>query len=56
MTSDDALYFRTRAIEQREAARNSTDSYIAKIHLELAETYEAIVKHAEQSGVRAITN
>ena len=55
MTSADTDYYRTRAEQEREAARSATDQYIAAIHLELAVAYEALLKHPElRIGLRVI--
>ena len=42
MTRMDTEYYRARAEEEREAARNAREQFIADIHSELAEGYEAL--------------
>jgi hypothetical protein len=54
MTSADIAYFRARAEQEREAARQAAQLYIAEIHLELASAYEALAKHPELRTLRDI--
>lgn len=43
MTSEQHDYYRKRAAAERKAAADAPDPSIARLHLELAERYEAIV-------------
>ena len=54
MTSTDIGYFRARAEQEREAARQATQPYIAEIHLELARAYEALAEHPELRTLKVI--
>lgn len=56
MSSHDSDYYRARAEQEREAARDASKRYIAAIHLELARSYEALVDHPElRTGLRLAT-
>ena len=46
MSSDQAEYYRVRALEEFLYAANTTGS-VSKFHLELAEKYESLVWDAE---------
>ena len=41
MSPDDILYFRRRAREERDRALASADRYVAAVHMNFAELYEA---------------
>ena len=45
MASDDAAYFRQRAVAEREAARLASRAEIAEIHQEMARLYEKLIEH-----------
>lgn len=47
MFSDDLAYYRQRAVAEREAAKDSSNSDVAEIHEELADLYEALIEHEE---------
>ena len=47
MTPEDTNYYRARAEQEREAARNADKQYVAEIHLELARQYEALAEVRE---------
>lgn len=47
MTSADKEYYRRRAAKERELAEAAEQIAIAKIHLELALLYDALVEDAE---------
>lgn len=47
MISEDTHYYRARAEQEREAAKDADKQYIAEIHLELARQYEALAKVPE---------
>jgi hypothetical protein len=56
MNSADTDYYRARASEEREAAKRSSRNYIAEIHLELAESYEALAEQPElRSGLKVVS-
>jgi hypothetical protein len=44
---DDIEYYRTRAVQERRAAADATQSEVAAIHLELAKLYEALAQQPE---------
>ena len=44
MSDADIAYYRTRAIEEREHALASHRQNVAKVHLELARLYDALVR------------
>ena len=52
MSSEDVGYFRARAEQEHQAARQATQSYIAEIHLDLASAYEALVQDPEMRALR----
>ena len=55
MNSDDTGYYRRRAEQEREAARNAGSKHIAQIHLELARAYEVSAEHYEpRTHLRAV--
>jgi len=55
LKSDDTDYYRRRAEQEREAARNASSQHIAQIHLELARTYEVSAEHREpRTHLRAV--
>ena len=55
MTHLDTAYYRSRAEEEREAARNARDASAAAIHTHLAESYDALVRHPElDSGLKTV--
>lgn len=45
MSSDDVMYYRQRAMVERERAKASSNTNVAEIHEELARLYEALVEH-----------
>ena len=47
MPSSDVEYYRHRASEERELARDARRADVAAIHEELARQYEALVNRAE---------
>ena len=47
MYDDDAAYFRQRASEERERARNAASPVIAEIHQSLATRYEALMERSK---------
>ena len=47
MPSNDAEYYRQRAIKEREMALKSDHKNVAAIHEELAKLYQALVDQAE---------
>lgn len=47
MSSDDASYYRQRAVEERAMALSSERRDVREIHEELARQYEALVDQAE---------
>jgi len=47
MSQSNFDYFRLRAEQEREAARKASEPYIAAIHSELADGYEAVLRHPE---------
>ena len=47
MSAHDEEYYRARAIEERQAAADATQSEVALIHAELARLYEAMARHPE---------
>ena len=47
MTSADVEYYRRRAREERERAKQASQAKVAAIHEELARQYDALVEHAE---------
>ena len=49
MSPEESDYYRARAEQEREAARNADEQYVAEIHLQLARHYEAL---AEEPGLR----
>jgi hypothetical protein len=49
MSSNEIEYYRTRAIEEREAAADAAQSNVAAIHEELARLYEALADQPELS-------
>jgi len=46
MSLDNVDYYRRRAREERAIAEAATNPEIAKVHLDLAKGYEALVEHA----------
>ena len=55
MNSDDTDYYRRRAEQERQAARNASSQHVAQIHLELAKAYEVSAEHYEpQTHLRAV--
>ena len=48
MAANELDYFRQRALEERARAAGCRDPSIAKIHLDLAEEYEALADLAEK--------
>ena len=53
VSTEDDDYFRARAIEERQAAADSTKSEVALIHEELARLYEAMAEQPELRVNRA---
>ena len=47
MSLEDVDYYRRRAREERAIAEAAANPEIAKVHLDLAKGYEALVEHAE---------
>lgn len=43
MASEDSEYYRTRALDERQRAAAATSPDIARIHVQLAEKYEALM-------------
>ncbi len=52
MSSDEIEYYRARAIEEREAAADASQSNVAAIHEELARLYEALADQPELRRIR----
>ena len=52
MSSNEIEYYRTRAIEEREAAADAAQSNVAAIHEELARLYEELADQPEQRPIR----
>lgn len=48
MSASDLEYYRTRAAEEHSLAKKADQENVARIHLELADKYEALAKQAEQ--------
>lgn len=48
MPSSELEYFRARAAEERSLAQKADQQRVARIHLELAEKYEALAREADQ--------
>lgn len=46
MSSNDIDYYRARAVDEHECAAKADGESIARIHLELAEKYEALAGEA----------
>ncbi|MDP9421677.1 MAG: hypothetical protein M3Q19_02375 [Pseudomonadota bacterium] len=53
MSAHNEEYYHARAIEERQAATDATQSEVALIHAELARLYEAL---ARQPELRPISN
>ena len=51
MSRDDVAYYRRRADEERQRAKEASRADVAAIHEELARQYEALVEH---KGLRPI--
>lgn len=49
MSSNDAAYYRQRAVTERALAKASSQANVAAIHEELARQYQALV---DQAGLR----
>ena len=47
MSLEDVDYYRRRAREERAIADAAVNPEIARVHLDLAKGYEALVEHAE---------
>ena len=47
MTPEDTYYYRARAEQEREAANNADEQYVAEIHLELARQSDALANAPE---------
>ena len=54
MTSNDASYYRQRAVTERAMALASDRQNVREIHEELARQYEALVDHAELRPEHAV--
>ena len=50
MTSDDAKYYRERAVAERAMALRSDRQNVREIHEELARQYDALVDQVELRG------
>jgi hypothetical protein len=50
--SDDIEYFRSRAAQEREAAKDAAQSNVAAIHEELARLYDALADQPELRTLR----
>jgi hypothetical protein len=53
MSETDVAYYRRRAVDERQRAREAARADVAAIHEELAKQYEALVEHAELRQTRA---
>jgi hypothetical protein len=53
MSAQDEEYYRARAIEERQAAADASQTEVALIHEELARLYEALAERPELRPVRA---
>jgi len=53
MSTDDVAYYQARAIEELDRAAASTDPNVARVHLELANRYEAL---AARDDVRTLSD
>jgi len=53
MSETDVAYYRRRADEERQRAKEAPRANVAAIHEELANQYEALVEHAELRTTRA---
>lgn len=51
MSRDDVAYYRRRAAEERQRAKEADRAHVAAIHEELARQYDALVEH---KGLRAV--
>jgi hypothetical protein len=47
MSIENVEYYRSRAAQERQLAREATSPEAAKAHAELAGHYEALVEHAD---------
>ena len=47
MSAQDVEYYRARAVEERRAAADATQSEVALIHAELARLYEALAERPD---------
>ena len=54
MTSEEAVYYRARAREEREAAGDASKSEVAAIHQELARLYDALARQPELGVMRKV--
>jgi hypothetical protein len=53
--SDDIEYFRSRAAQEREAAKDAAQSNVAAIHEELARLYDALADQPELRTLRRVS-
>lgn len=53
MSPDDVAYYRRRASDERERAKEAGRAHVAAIHEELARQYEALVEHEELRPTQA---
>jgi hypothetical protein len=53
MQERDVAYYRRRARDERQRAKEAARANVAAIHEELAKQYEALVEHAELRTTQA---
>jgi hypothetical protein len=54
MSSDEIEYYKARAIEERKAVVDASQSNVAAIHEELARLYEALAEQPELGAIRRV--
>ena len=47
MSPEELLYYRERALIERQRAAESTNPYVIEIHQKLADLYDKLVEHEE---------